>query len=271
MASASASFRDFADKYGVRTSVELDAERAPVLDADDGEAIASTFSPVELVVGEEEEEEEVQGANGAAAAPPAAAAAALAHGAGRRLGAGAVFVTTRRVVWVPGASAAAAGSPCVSLAYRQIVMHAVATDAAAFARPCLYLQLDDGDEGAAGGGGEDGGDEGAAVAPAPELRLVPEDAAQGEVAVGWTLRTGAAGGGTWGVRCFAAAAPRRPRRPVSLSLSRARARQRTPRPPASAQNQPTKQNKQSSPCSRRCATTPRSTRTRTRRSRWTTR
>jgi hypothetical protein len=179
----SSSFRDFADKFAVRTSVELDAERRPVLDTDEGEAIASTFAPVELVAGDEEQQN-AAGVNGAAAPPSAAS--------GARLGAGALYVTTRRVVWVPDAASAANGSPCVSLTYRQIVMHAVATDAAQFARPCLYLQLDEGeggggDEGEGGGEGEgEGGEDeegGAAAGPAPELRLVPADPAQGEASV----------------------------------------------------------------------------------------
>lgn len=175
------SFRDFADKFSLVTSVELTGERVPVLN--EGEAIASTYAAIDLVAGDDDNA--APAVNGAASAPSPSPPSSSS-----RVGSGSLYVTTRRVVWVPDAASAASGAPCVSLSYRQIVMHAVATDAASFARPCLYLQLDEGDEegnggGAAGGGagaGEDEDEEGPSP-PAPELRLVPADPAQGGVAL----------------------------------------------------------------------------------------
>jgi hypothetical protein len=169
-------FLQFAARYAISTAVDLDAERRPVLNASDGEAIASTFLAVDLVAGEEPAP---AAANGAAAGDDDnAAAAAAPPPAALRLGAGTLYVTTRRVVWVPDAQQQQADAVSVALAYRQIVMHAVATDAASFSRPCVWLQLDDG--GDAGGEGEEEDDDAAAALPAPELRMVPADASQGE-------------------------------------------------------------------------------------------
>jgi len=167
-------FRDFAARYAISTSVELDAQRRPALDADDGEAIAATFPAVDLVAGDDEPPAAANGTADAADADAPPLPAAL------RLGTGTLYVTTRRVVWVAddapdGAPAGSASPPqAVALTYRQVVMHAVATDAASFSRPCVYLQLDAGDEGMM----EEEEDE--APGPAPELRMVPADASQGE-------------------------------------------------------------------------------------------
>lgn len=95
-------------------------------------------------------------------------------------------------MWLPAGGSAGGGA--LACRYPQIVMHAVATDAGSFGRPCVYLQLDEGSDGAAdggprglgavlgadGGGGEggsDGGDEGEEdEGLGPELRLVPASA-----------------------------------------------------------------------------------------------
>lgn len=59
-------------------------------------------------------------------------------------------------------------------------MHAVATDAESFNRPCLYLQLDQ-EEGEQQQQEEDEeGEEGNAEQPLPELRLIPADDATRE-------------------------------------------------------------------------------------------
>jgi hypothetical protein len=100
----------------------------------------------------------------------------------------------RRIVWLPpaGAAAAAAG---FALRYPQIVMHAVSTDPTSFARPCVYLQLDEGSEdggGAGSGSGDEGeGEEGEEELGA-EVRLVPADAAAGEGRGGGRLLLGTA-------------------------------------------------------------------------------
>ena len=125
--------REFAERLGVATDIALAAGgAAPLLDAADGETLAATFDGVDLALG----------GRGAPA------------GAGGRL-----FVTTRRVVWLPAASgdaAAEAAGPFkggLALRFPQVVMHAVSTDASAFARPCVYLQLDEGDGDGCGGDG----------------------------------------------------------------------------------------------------------------------
>lgn len=85
-------------------------------------------------------------------------------------------LTRRRIVWV------STGTPTTGLAmsYPQVVMHAISTDPAAFAKPCLYLQIDEGEAGAAVGGADDEGDEDDVAEQATaEVRLVPADPAQG--------------------------------------------------------------------------------------------
>lgn len=65
-------------------------------------------------------------------------------------------------------------------------MHAVATDEGSGNRPCLYLQLDDGEDDCGFGGGGDGGSSsseeedgnGVQAELLPELRLVPADASE---------------------------------------------------------------------------------------------
>jgi hypothetical protein len=74
--------------------------------------------------------------------------------------------------------------------FTTISMHAVATDAESFNKPCLYLQLDSGadeeegglgQQGASDSGSEDGEEGGSAAEPLlPELRVIPADAAQRE-------------------------------------------------------------------------------------------
>jgi hypothetical protein len=63
-------------------------------------------------------------------------------------------------------------------------MHAVATDEESGNRPCLYIQLDDGEEeggfggGDAGSGSEEEDSEAVQAELLPELRLVPADASE---------------------------------------------------------------------------------------------
>lgn len=65
-------------------------------------------------------------------------------------------------------------------------MHAVATDEESSHRPCLYIQLDAGDEegglGGGAGGGSSGEEEEEGEELLPELRLIPADASQREAA-----------------------------------------------------------------------------------------
>lgn len=57
-----------------------------------------------------------------------------------------------------------------TVAFPAISMHAVATDAESFNKPCLYLQLDTGEQDE-----DDGEEEEEAVATVAELRLIPAD------------------------------------------------------------------------------------------------
>ena len=92
----------------------------------------------------------------------------------------------RRVFWLSAADPALG----YSVDFPTISMHAVATDAESFNKPCLYLQLDSGAEddeglgqlGGSDSGSEDGEEEGSSGAEPllPELRLIPADAAQRE-------------------------------------------------------------------------------------------
>ncbi|GBF89912.1 hypothetical protein Rsub_02616 [Raphidocelis subcapitata] len=171
MAAATAQqLAEFASRLGVATGVAPASGGAPPLDAD-AEELAATFEDVEAAIGDD----------------------------GLSLGKGTAYVTTRRIVWVP-----ASGEPSKSLAlrYPQIIMHAVSNDTSSFSRPCVYLQLDEGDDGGDGGaggfggfGGGAGGGGGAGVSGSgsggeegegeedgeedlgAELRLVPADAA----------------------------------------------------------------------------------------------
>jgi nucleotide-sensitive chloride channel 1A len=93
----------------------------------------------------------------------------------------------RRIFWLSAADPALG----YSVDFPTISMHAVATDAESFNKPCLYLQLDSGadeeegglgQQGASDSGSEDGEEgEGSAAEPLlPELRIIPADAAQRE-------------------------------------------------------------------------------------------
>ncbi|KAG2485070.1 hypothetical protein HYH03_016167 [Edaphochlamys debaryana] len=153
-----------ARRLDIDTQPELNESREPVLDADDEEELRSKCADVELVMGDD-----LSG------------------------GPGVLHLTTRRVVWVSSSP----GGPCLALRYPQIVMHAISSDPSAYARPCLYLQLDEGDgdvimggmagggaaagaNGDAGAGGEDEEEEGEGEEEegSAEVRLVPTDATQ---------------------------------------------------------------------------------------------
>ena len=77
---------------------------------------------------------------------------------------------------------AAAAGYCVDFA--AIMMHAVASDDDSCGKPCLYCQLDGGEEGEGGlGGGSSGSEEEGEGGPGdvlPELRLIPADPEQRE-------------------------------------------------------------------------------------------
>jgi len=122
-----------------------------------GEEVRLTVAPCRCVVG---------------TPPPAtadAAAAAAGAGAGAGIigaaaGAGTLFVTTRRVLWLTLAGGDGAGG--YAFAYPAIGLHAVTRDTSVFDAPCVYLQVD-----AEGGDGDGDGDDGGPV----EVRLAPAD------------------------------------------------------------------------------------------------
>ena len=87
----------------------------------------------------------------------------LVLGDGCDLGAGALFITTRRVVWLSGADTRVG----CSVEFTQISLHAISSDTAHFPRPCIYMQLDAPEREAGDGEDEDA---------APEVRLAPADA-----------------------------------------------------------------------------------------------
>ena len=80
----------------------------------------------------------------------------------------------RRIVWLGDPSQQPAAS--LSIAYQQIVMHAVAADEDSGNRQCVYLQLDEGSEGMGIGDDEEGDAE---AEPAAEVRFVSQDPSQG--------------------------------------------------------------------------------------------
>lgn len=62
----------------------------------------------------------------------------------------------------------------------QVIMHAISRDPAAYAKACVYLQLDDGNEDAAMMPDDDDDEEGSASGEvAAEVRLVPGEDAKG--------------------------------------------------------------------------------------------
>jgi hypothetical protein len=85
-----------------------------------------------------------------------------------------VFLVRRRIVWLEGSSQQQPMS--LSIAYQQVVMHAVAADEDSGNRQCVYLQLDEGSEGMDMGEDED---DDAEAELAAEVRFVPEDPSQG--------------------------------------------------------------------------------------------
>lgn len=157
--------REFADRLNVHLGLETGADGGPLLEADSAEEVAAAFDDVEVAIGDD----------------------------GLSLGKGKVYVTTRRIIWMPSAAGAGSSSGGLALRYPQIVMHAVSNDTSSFSRPCVYLQLDEGSEaadepmgvGTAARGGADEGEEGGSSSAegeegeeemAAELRLVPADA-----------------------------------------------------------------------------------------------
>lgn len=136
----------FAQKLGLDWDVSLTEDKQPVLNAEEEEQLSCSYSSVELVVGDP----------------------------GSSVGTGSVFVTTRRLVWVPDSSSggAAASSSSIACSYKQISMHAVARDTEAFPKPCVYIQLDEGSVGMGAEAEEDEGEEQEEEESA-ELRLVP--------------------------------------------------------------------------------------------------
>lgn len=72
-------------------------------------------------------------------------------------------------------------------------MHAICKDPSAFAKPCVYLQLEEGSEPGGEDGEEDEGEEGEEGTVA-EVRLVPSDEAQGGTSRGLCACRGARGG-----------------------------------------------------------------------------
>lgn len=88
-------------------------------------------------------------------------------------GAGTLYVTSRRAVWL------SAETPSLGYAipFTEVVMHAVCTDLSAFPRPCIYAQLQGGFEDEEYGEEEAAGevdDDEAAVSL--DMRLSPADA-----------------------------------------------------------------------------------------------
>lgn len=79
-----------------------------------------------------------------------------------------VTAACRRVIWFGNGGS----GHSYAVPYPSIGMHAVSSDAEAFQRPCIYMQIDL--DGPAPGGDDDEED------LAPELRLVPADAAARE-------------------------------------------------------------------------------------------
>ncbi|KAG2426856.1 hypothetical protein HYH02_014709 [Chlamydomonas schloesseri] len=134
-----------ANKLDIETDVSLTEAREVVLDTADEEELSSKYQDVEFVLGDD-----------------------------LNAGKGVLHLTTRRVVWVSSSS----GGPAFALRYPQIVMHAVSRDPSSYAKPCIYLQLDEGSEDMAMGGGDDEeggeGEEDAGDVSA-EVRLVPSD------------------------------------------------------------------------------------------------
>lgn len=80
----------------------------------------------------------------------------------------------RRIVWVSSQPA----GPAFALRYQQVVMHAISRDPAAFAKPCIYLQLDEGSEQMMEQG-EDEEEEEEDVSA--EVRLIPAEEGKGEL------------------------------------------------------------------------------------------
>lgn len=83
-----------------------------------------------------------------------------------------------------------AGGPALALRYPQIVMHAISRDPSSYAKPCIYLQLDEGsedmmqqDDGDEEEEGQENGEE-EEVDVAGEVRLVPADESKGEAGEG---------------------------------------------------------------------------------------
>ncbi|PNH08916.1 Chloride conductance regulatory protein ICln [Tetrabaena socialis] len=140
-----------AGKLDIDHNVELTEGREVVLDVADEEELSSQCLDVEFVLA----------------------------GDGASAGAGVLYLTTRqviaaatalrpRVVWVSSQPA----GPAFALRYQQIIMHAISRDPSSYAKPCIYLQLDEGSEDMMQ---EEEGEGEAEEEVAAEIRLVPAD------------------------------------------------------------------------------------------------
>jgi len=138
----------FAARLGLGTNLQTSPSGGVLLSQDDDEALIKAFPDVELLIGDE-----------SPSGPK-----------------GTLHVTTRRIVWLGDPSHQPAAS--LTIAYQQIVMHAVAADEDSGNRQCVYLQLDEGSEGMGMGDDED---EDAEAEPAAEVRFVSQDPCQVEV------------------------------------------------------------------------------------------
>ncbi|GLC40100.1 hypothetical protein PLESTB_001942900 [Pleodorina starrii] len=139
-----------ARKLGVDTDVSLTEARDVVLETADEEELTSKCPGVDFVLGDD-----------------------------MNAGAGVLHLTTRRVVWVSSQPS----GPAFALRYQQIMMHAISRDPTSYAKPCIYLQLDEGSEDMGmGGAGGDGEEEEEEEQVSAEVRLVPaEDAKVDEI------------------------------------------------------------------------------------------
>lgn len=123
-----------AERFGLQTGIPREADGKPQLQED--EELAGTYADTNLLLGDSDQ------------------------------GVGTLFLSTRRVIWFENGGS----GHSFAVPYPSIGMHAVSSDAEAFQRPCIYMQIDL--DGPAPEGDDD--DE---EALAPEMRLVPADAA----------------------------------------------------------------------------------------------
>nr|XP_043617101.1 chloride conductance regulatory protein ICln [Erigeron canadensis] len=130
---------------GLRPFSERSADGTPLLDTDNGEELMHVQPNVSIVL---------------ASHPPQSP--------------GTLYISTKKVVWLSDTDRAKG----YSVDFVSVSLHAVSRDPEAFVSPCIYTQIDNGEEEDESEGSDSESSETLDLSKITEMRLVPSDATQ---------------------------------------------------------------------------------------------